>query len=184
MMALSFKQRYREKWRISSLREHFIHDYLNWLMVRHGFILKYMGLGAGSTDYIGRYYSDVGEALDFAIYTFSGKLVGFLDATGYCDPRSAKVDAKRCIGSWKIAKAEQIRDELGIPLRQIWFAHFTDSHHILVFINAERLIQLINAGRAEKRRLYEDEKPSYCLDLRFWIPPRRFIQLLLQGANK
>ena len=173
-----FKQRYVEKWRISSLREHFIHDYLNWLLIRHGFIIKYMGLGAGDARYYNRYYSDVSEAMDFAIYTFGGKLVGFLDVTGYCDPRSAKIDAKRCIGSWKLEKAKRIHHEKNIPLHRIWFAHFTDSHHILVFINAERLIQLINSGKAEKRRLYEDEKPSYCLELRYWVPPKRFIQLL------
>lgn len=172
-----------EKWRVSSLREHFIHDYLNWLMVRHGFILKYMGLGAGSTNYISRYYNRnrISEALDFAIYTFSGKLVGFLDATGYEDPRKAFKDSKRCIGSWKIEKAKMIHEQTGIKLRNIWFAHFTDSHHILVLMNAERLIQLINMNKAEKRRLYEDEKPSYCLDLKYWIPPKRFIQLLLQN---
>ena len=73
-MVLSFKHRYRDKWLISSLRERFIHDYLNWLLVRHGFIIKYMGLGAGSTNYIHRYYSDVSEAMDFAIQRNAGSM--------------------------------------------------------------------------------------------------------------
>jgi hypothetical protein len=183
-VSLSYKQRYMDKWRVSMLRELYVYDYLNWLMVSHGYILKYVGLGAGSSEYIRRYYNSPEEALDFAIYTFSGKLIGFLDVTGYANPRLAKGDSKRCVGSWKLWKAEQINKELGIPLHRIWFAHFTDSHHILVFINAERLQQLINMGKAEKRRLYEDEKPSYCLDLKYWIPPSRFIQLLSQGVRK
>ena len=179
-MAINFKQRYASKWRLSMLRELFVYDYLNWLLVSHGYLLKYTGLGAGSAEYISRYYRDVGEAFDFAIYTFSGKLVGFLDVTGYASSRRARVDAKRCVGLWKIEKAKRIKDELGIPLRRIWVAHFTDDSHILVFLNIERLLQLINNGRAEKRRLYEDEKISYCLELRYWVPPRRFIDVLLQ----
>lgn len=183
-VSFSFKQRYAGKWRISSMREHFIHDYLNWLLASHGFILKYMGLGAGSTNYIPRYYDSISEALDFAIYTFSGKLVGYLDATGYKDPRSAKGDSKRCIGMWKLEKAKLIQQQTGIKLRNIWFAHFTDSSHILVLINAERLIQLINMNKAEKRRLYEDEEASYCLELRYFLPPRRFVELLLLQAGE
>jgi hypothetical protein len=183
-MALNYKQRYMEKWRLSSLRERFIYDYLNALLVSHGYILEYTGLGAGMANLIKRYFNGVEEALDFKIKTFSGKLVGFLYATGYADPRLGRGDSKRCIGSWKLWKAKAISEQLGIPLRRIWFAHFTYSKHILVFINAERLSQLVNMGRAEERRLYEDEKPSYCLELKYWIPPSRFIQLLLQGARK
>ncbi len=183
-MALDYKQRYMEKWRISSLRERYIYDYLNALLLSHGFVLEYAGLGAGDSRLIRRYFSGVEEALDFRIKTFSGKIIGYLDATGYADPRRACIDSKRCIGSWKLEKAKMIHEQTGVPLRNIWFAHFTDSHHILVFLNAERLIQLINAGKAEKRRLYEDEKPSYCLELRYWVPPKRFIQLLLQSLSR
>ena len=178
-----FKQRYQEKWRTSSLREHFVHDYLNWLLVKHGFILKFAGLGAGSAEYISRYYNNSIEALDFIIYSFGGRIVGFLDVTGYEDPRKAHTDSKRCIGSWKLYKAEKISRELGIKPRNIWYAHFTDSQHILVLINAERLKQLVISGKAEKRRLYEDEKISYCLELKHFVPPRRFIEMLLQGSN-
>jgi hypothetical protein len=181
-MALNYKQRYMEKWRLSSLRERFIYDYLNALLVSHGYILEYTGLGAGMTDLIRRYFNGAEEALDFKIKTFSGKLVDFLDATGYNDPRTAKGDAKRCVGSWKLWKARAISEQLNIPLRRIWFAHFTDSKHILVFINAERLSRLINNGKAEERRLYEDEKPSYCLELKYWASPDQFLRALLEAG--
>ncbi len=177
-MAIDYKQRYAGKWRISQLRERYVYDYLNAFMVSHGFMLEYVGLGAGDTRFIKRYFSGVEEALDFKIKTFSGQVVGYLDVTGYSDPRRAYIDSKRCIGSWKLEKAKLIQEQMGIKPYNIWFAHFTDSHHILVFINAERLIQLINSGKAEKRKLYEDERPSYCLELKYWVIPRRFIQLL------
>ncbi len=182
-MVLSFKARYADKWRVSALRERFVYDYLNALLVSHGFMLEYAGLGAGDSRLVKRYFNGVEEALDFRIKTFAGEVVGYLDVTGYRDPRQARVDSKRCIGSWKLWKAEKIRDETGIPLRRIWYAHFTDSSHILVFINAERLIQLISNGRAVERKLYEDENISYCLELRYWIPPKKFIQALLESTR-
>ncbi len=182
-MSIDYKQRYMNKWRISSLRERFIYDYLNAFMTSHGFILEYAGLGAGDTRLLKYYFSGVEEALDFKIKTMDGKLVGFLDATGYEDPRRARIDAKRCVGSWKLVKAKIIHEQLNIPLQRIWFAHFTDTSHILVLINAKRLTQLIDSGKAEKRHLYRDEKISYCLELHYWIKPDRFIQLLQQSTR-
>lgn len=171
------------KWRISVLRERYVCDYFYAFFTVHGYMLHYVGLGVGDARFIEYYFRGVDEALDFMIKTFSGKVVGFLDVTGYMDPEHAKIDSKRCVGSWKLEKARRIRDELEIPLRNIWFAHFTDSDHILVFINAERLIQLINNGRAEKRWLYEDEGPSYCLGYRYWIKPKKFVKLLQQTTR-
>ena len=182
-MVLSFKARYADKWRVSALRERFVYDYLNALLISHGFILEYSGLGAGDSRLVERYFNGVEEALDFKIKTFAGELVGYLDVTGYRDPRQARVDSKRCIGSWKLYKAELIRRQTGLPLHRVWFAHFTDTKHVLLLINAERLAQLVNSGRAEKRRLYEDENISYCLELRYWITPRKFIEALIQSTR-
>lgn len=172
-----------DKWLVSALRERLIWDYLTAWMLRHGYVLQYVGLGVADTRLIQRYFEGADEALDFRIATFDGRVIGYLDATGYRNPKKAKIDGKRCIACWKLEKAGIIRDRLGIPYKNIWYAHFTDDFHILALINAERLSRLVNAGIAVKRRLYEDERPSYCLDLHYWIPPKRFIQLLQQATR-
>jgi hypothetical protein len=182
-MTAYLKTRYKDKWRLSSLRERFIYDYLNALMISHGFILEYAGLGAGDSRLLSRYYDGIEEALDFRIKTFSGQTIGYLDATGYEDPSKAYIDSKRCVGSWKLEKAKLINTTTNTPYTRIWFAHFTDTKHILVFINAAYLQQLILSKKAVERRLYEDERPAYCLELRYWLPPAKFIKALIQDTR-
>ena len=182
-MLTGLKARYASQWHVSVRREHYAYNYLMWLIAPHGFILEYSGLGAGNSQYISRWYDSALEALDLAVYTLDGRLVAFIDVTGYSDPRRAVGDSKRCIGSWKMHKALEIEKQLKLNANQIWYAHFTDTRHILAFINAYRLRELVDKGKAEKRWLYMDEHHSYCLSLKHWQTPAQFLTWLNQQAK-
>ena len=165
MDAQRLKQRYASKWRIAARRELFVFNIINLLLDGTGCYALFTGVGSGSSEYLDRSYDNPLNAYDFTIIC-RGKVVAFLDVTGYRSYSEAKGDPKPCVLMPKLWKAEK----LGIPLEKLWFLHFVDSRISLRVIQAWEIAQ---HPKAEKRYLVKGEHPYLCLDQRYWHDPSR-----------
>ena len=167
------KRRYGSRRVDGVRRELFVLNWLN-IMLPSEYMAVFTGVGAGDSSYTPGTYTGVLDKWDIAVYhrpTMSVR--AFIDVTGYSDPRRARVDSQRCVLSvkLKVATVQGVLDRL-------WFAHFTDTKHLLLMMKADRLQQLVENGTAERRWLYSDENPVYCLPSRYWVEPYKFLEWL------
>ena len=176
--AQSLKRRYQGKWRISARRELFVYNLLNLLVSRYGCLVVFTGVGSGMADLVPWNYSNPMNAFDFVVVCENG-VAAFIDVTGYADYRAGKKDTKPCILYRKIEKAKL----LGLELEQVWFIHFVDSRISMRLISARLVEELLRQGLAEKRKLYQDERPYICIEQRRWLEPRNFIRWLTGVAG-
>ncbi len=164
------KQRYMQQWIKSNAREHFVLLYLKTFLGRE-FKPVLTGLGAGSSEYVGRAYRGLLEAFDITIF-FNDLPLAFVEVTGLDMDKKPLEKLGYCVGIWKIDKAYRHR-----VADRTWIAYVLEAQSRILWAP----ITKFTTSKASKGYLRRDEQEYRCLRAKDWHP---FYKVDYSGSGK